>query len=154
MASWVFWPHKLPHLLLPVVVIFTDLPPPPLCATGDHPGSLAADDLVSGSTGVSASVSTCLPGKWVHLSPVSQPVPRLNGTFVKKMVSKLPTSQGRWRGRQSPEALAITACRELRALIQGSEAKYRFLSRTPLASELVSPGFVRPPALALLKIPG
>lgn len=66
-------------------------PPPPFRAADDHPGSLAADHLVSDSQ--------CL----LPCPPVSQPLPRPNRTFVKQVISKLPTSQelGR-RGRQFP----------------------------------------------------
>lgn len=105
-------------------------PPTPssLCVTGDPPGSLAAGDLVSDSLSVLFYVHLSprirvhvSPGGLVHVCPgsasmcptglvhVSQPVPRLNSTFVKNITSKLPMFQGCQRGRQYPEAFAITA---------------------------------------------
>ena len=105
-------------------------PPTPcfLCATGDPPASLAADNLVSDSLRVLFCVHLS-PRIWVRASPwglvhvcpgsaamrlmdlvhISQPVPRLNSTFAKSIISKLPTFQGCQRGRQYPEAFAITA---------------------------------------------
>lgn len=93
------------------------------CATGNPPGSLAADNLVSecgcpvlcppglprsGSTCLSGVLSTCIPGP-VHmyswgLVHVSRPIPRLNSSSVKIIISKLlcPKDVGGAGGTQRP----------------------------------------------------